>query len=355
MKKTIYSLSLLLMLFSLISCDDEKDDTSAPGVVQNLKFVSGYGMITLTWENPTDEDFRYTDIRYKIKDKEYSNKVSSFADSVTIMGFPAKGDYTFNITTVDKSDNRSSVVDFTATSDSSAFNVVASSVTAIADFGGAKIGVKNTTNQSVVIDVKYKDDKGATIVKTYSNTESTEINISGLNTDKRDFEVKVYDKNKEYSSEPKVFEITPLLEIEIDKTNWEIVDFSSDIADGNSGLIKYVIDGDVNTFWHSNWADASKAYPHHFVIDMKEPAVVSRFQIARRQGDNRGFVKCAAYVSNDGTNFTHLGDFDFDAESDEFQSYSVKTEQKYRYFKFVALEGPNFYAFLAEINIFGSL
>lgn len=139
----------------------------------------------------------------------------------------------------------------------------------------------------------------------------------------------------------------------LDKTNWEIVDFSTEEpAEGApNGLASAAIDGDLGTFWHTQWNGGSPEFPHHITIDLKEVAVLSGLTAFRRQGDGRGQTSFQILTSMDGENFEDQGTFDYDNQIDS-QSYGLGLPTA-RYVKYVALTGPNFFAFLAELDLEG--
>ncbi|TAJ11793.1 DUF3823 domain-containing protein [Marinilabiliaceae bacterium JC017] len=150
-------------------------------------------------------------------------------------------------------------------------------------------------------------------------------------------------------------EFEPATEEKMDRGNWTVHDFSSEEpAEGNgNGVVTAVFDGDLGTFWHSAWAETSPDYPHHFSINIGETKEITGFECARRQGNSGGPTKIQMLVSSDGKNWIDLGTFDFDGTSDAVQKFDVE-HTKMNYFKFVALEGPYNYAFLAEINLYVS-
>src|SRR3546814_19925930 len=58
-----------------------------------------------------------------------------------------------------------------------------------------------------------------------------------------------------------------------DRSAWTIVDFSSEEANGegpNNGRAVFVLDGDNQTFWHSQWQGDSPPPPHHTTEDLGE-------------------------------------------------------------------------------------
>lgn len=144
--------------------------------------------------------------------------------------------------------------------------------------------------------------------------------------------------------------------VKLDKTNWVIKDFSTEEpAEGApNGLASSAIDGKLNTFWHSQWNGASPGYPHHFTIDLKSMVKLSKVEVFRRQGDNRGQTQFQILTSLDGTNFVSQGIFEYDRNVNS-ASYNLVSLPLARYVRYVATQGPNFFAFLAEIDLYGQV
>ncbi|MFT3903778.1 MAG: DUF1735 domain-containing protein [Niabella sp.] len=105
----------------------------------------------------------------------------------------------------------------------------------------------------------------------------------------------------------------------ISKTDWEIVEVSSDQADGVGGLAKYCIDGDVNTCWLSKYSKVNNVrpvHPHHVTIDMKDMKTLHALQIFGRitqegkSSQDYLFPRTLHIeVSNDGENWESAGIF----------------------------------------------
>ena len=147
----------------------------------------------------------------------------------------------------------------------------------------------------------------------------------------------------------------------LDRTSWEVIDFSSEEpAEAQwgppiQGLVTATLDGELGTFWHTAWAESSPDFPHHFTVDMKETARMLAVDCARRQGNGGGHTKFQILTSNDGENFTDQGIFDFDSKTNDVQLFPLAFLPEARYFKFVALEGPNNFTFLSEFNVYGQV
>ena len=155
-------------------------------------------------------------------------------------------------------------------------------------------------------------------------------------------------------------EFEPAVEEKMDKSGWNVHDFSSDEpAEAEwsdydyQGTVKATYDGLLETFWHSAWAETSPDYPHHFSINIGETKEIRAFECYRRQGNSGGPTKIQLLASSDGETWTDLGTFDFDGTSDSAQRFDVEHTEA-SYIKFVALEGPYNYAFLAEMDIYVS-
>jgi PKD repeat protein len=154
----------------------------------------------------------------------------------------------------------------------------------------------------------------------------------------------------------------PVLQIaKIDKLTWTIVDFSSEEpAESNwgppiQGLVRAAFDDDLSTFWHTAWANEQPDYPHWFIIDMGKTVTIASFECFRRQGDNRGPTEVQFMTSLDGITWVDQGTYPFNPDTDSGQIFTMSSYPKARYFKFIATKGRSHFAFLAEINVYGSV
>ena len=64
------------------------------------------------------------------------------------------------------------------------------------------------------------------------------------------------------------------------------------------------IDGNPNTFWHTQWLGSSPVHPHQIIVDMGSAQEVGGFRYLPRPGGGNGTIAAYKfYVSNDGTNW----------------------------------------------------
>jgi hypothetical protein len=365
MKREIYFLVGFVFSLLFVACSDENNDVSALSPVSNVQVTAGYGQLMLSWVNPPEEDFYYVDVTYTDANGNHiSNKVSKFSiDTLrkvsidTLRGFTDTNKYDLTLTAYTLSGKHSAPVIVSGTPLEPAFNVALNSVTMVSDFGGAIIKWENSTGQKLTLQVRYKNDANEKTTAIFDASESGSGSISGLSATERVFEAFFTDALGNNSA-AKTFTIIPMAEVKIDKAKWTVLSYSSqEPAEGGNpnGLVIAAFDDNLSTYWHTQWSGASPGYPHFFAVDMHQEVTVSRVVCNRRKGDSRGQTKFQILTSLDGVNWEDQGSFDFNSSSDADQSYRLVKNPRARYFKYVALQGPNFFAFLGEITIYGSL
>ncbi|MBR8535074.1 DUF4959 domain-containing protein [Carboxylicivirga sediminis] len=356
--KPIYKYLILMIVgCMLFACEKEEGETTPPGPVSNIEAISDYGSVKLSWTNPTDEDLFYVDINYTDeKGKARSVKASKYSQEKVIEGFGNTDSNEFTLTAYDENGNASEKQSVTANANTPPYELVIGTVDLKPDFGGVKVSWVNETGKKVKVVVSYTDEDQQEQSVSFNALETGVGSIGGLTVQEYTFSVIATDVY-EHKSEPVIFTATPLVEEQIDRTGWAVVDFSSEEpAEGApNGLVTASFDGELGTFWHTQWNGGSPDYPHWFIIDMGQQVAVSKFECYRRQGDSRGQTKIQLLGSVDGITWTDYGEFDFDATIDDGQQFAIAGSPQMRYFKYVAVEGPNFFAFLSEIYIYGGV
>ncbi|SFW56937.1 F5/8 type C domain-containing protein [Sinomicrobium oceani] len=136
-----------------------------------------------------------------------------------------------------------------------------------------------------------------------------------------------------------------------DKTNWQIIDVSSEETVNENGAVAHVLDGNPQTYWHSRWNTDTPGYPHYFVVDMKEELQSKGFVIYQRVG-RRAINAYEIEVSSDSMAWETLAEGSL--EDTYEQVITLAGETKFRYFRFTAKsshDGEPFAA-LAEIGVY---
>jgi len=85
-----------------------------------------------------------------------------------------------------------------------------------------------------------------------------------------------------------------------DRKGWKVVRVDSEETAGENGRGSNVLDGDGNTFWHTEWSAKSPKHPHEIVIDLGQPRKITGFRYLPRQGGTvNGRVKDYEFFVSD--------------------------------------------------------
>ena len=92
-----------------------------------------------------------------------------------------------------------------------------------------------------------------------------------------------------------------------DRSDWKVVDFSSQEAVGegaDNGRAVFALDGNTNTYWHTQWKDGRPGPPHYITIDMGVSKRILGSALVDRQNVNSGRPENVQYfVSENGTDW----------------------------------------------------
>ncbi|MCQ2266449.1 MAG: discoidin domain-containing protein, partial [Bacteroidaceae bacterium] len=119
---------------------------------------------------------------------------------------------------------------------------------------------------------------------------------------------------------------------------------SSPFTDSQEGSLKNLIDGDLKTFWHSDWHHGRvQPHSHYLQVELHEPVKGDvTATIGRRQGTlNNHPVLISVEASSDGTNYVNVGQMQFPYERqsvafgiDPLPSATFHLDQKSKYLRF---------------------
>ncbi len=142
------------------------------------------------------------------------------------------------------------------------------------------------------------------------------------------------------------------------RTAWTATASSEELVGEGSvnGRTTALFDGDINTFWHSQWAGATPPYPHWITVDMKTAVKAISVDLTARQNNANGMTKFTLEGSTDGTTWTNLkkggGNFTFDPANKASQGYAVPSTTAIRYLRVTMTEGKVASSHLAEIEVY---
>lgn len=122
----------------------------------------------------------------------------------------------------------------------------------------------------------------------------------------------------------------------------------------DNGRVIHMLDGDNNTFWHSEWTVGGATMPYEFVLDLGEEYNVTGVTWLSRQNNNNGHIATAnIYVSNDESSFSDATLISV-GNTNDLQTITFD-EKVGRYLKLEVLSNHpgNINASLAEFNVLG--
>ena len=219
------------------------------------------------------------------------------------------------------------------------------SVAGLPDYKGAKI-VKGLT-QGLFSVVKLQDDD---VVLKIDNKKINNIKdfASRIGSGKRFKTISVWRFQKMIVLDvPDPSEIPVLLS----RRKWKVVSFDSQARGYEARL---AIDGDANSFWHTQFEPTEPPYPHELVVDMGAESTLHSLEVLPRQGSSHPRIKgFKLFLSTDGKTWNKPvleGKF---KDTDSEQSFPVN-KVKARYFKLVGLSGyTRKAAAISEIAFYG--
>ncbi|MFB2120925.1 BT_3987 domain-containing protein [Parapedobacter sp. 2B3] len=148
---------------------------------------------------------------------------------------------------------------------------------------------------------------------------------------------------------------------ELSKTSWEVASFSSEetVGEGpDNGHAKHAIDGNPDTFWHTQYRDANPAHPHYLVIDLGSTQALHGLRIFGRSSWAPGRpLDIEILVSDDEVNWIAAGAYALDGDVAENEVSFIDNGQKTidgRYIKIVvnrSFTGSN-HTCIAEVEAF---
>lgn len=144
------------------------------------------------------------------------------------------------------------------------------------------------------------------------------------------------------------------------KSNWTVSAFSSQEAGGEgpvNGYAAAIIDGDVNTFWHSRWSSSAPTAPHSLTVDMGRSLTINGFAFTQRQSLTRNIMNLKVEISTNGTTWTTVTGSPFSlAQIKEIQMKGLPSPVSCRFFRMTVVANADVYdgsqfAALAEVDV----
>jgi hypothetical protein len=91
----------------------------------------------------------------------------------------------------------------------------------------------------------------------------------------------------------------------VPKVKLKVVNVDSEETNSQNGYAENAVDGNPNTYWHTQWSGNSPGLPHEIIIELLPPSVIKGLTYLPRQdeSDHGTIQDYEFYVSDDGRNF----------------------------------------------------
>lgn len=111
----------------------------------------------------------------------------------------------------------------------------------------------------------------------------------------------------------------------LDRSGWTVLAASSEEPRegewGHSGLKEACIDGDLNTFWSTDWSTSHPQPPHWITFDLGENTHIQGIAIRAREEGYDGAKTMNLEVSDNGTDWTLAGEFKDIPAAGQYRSF----------------------------------
>lgn len=107
---------------------------------------------------------------------------------------------------------------------------------------------------------------------------------------------------------------------DVDRTGWTVKANTEELTGETSEAMPHngqavsLLDGDLNTFWHSAWSgSAAPPLPHEIIFDMQNSQDIMSIELVRRRypSNNKDLKTAIFSISNDKVSWTEVGQMDF--------------------------------------------
>jgi hypothetical protein len=235
---------------------------------------------------PNDPDLLY--VKGKYRDENDIQKeviVSSYIDSLNIIGFGETGDYPVDVTAIDTGNNESEAERVIISPLEAPIHAILESIEGVQDFGGINISYLNPTRAEVSLNMSVEEENGEIAFKEsfFTSQANSSYSFRGYDAEPTVFVIYVEDRWGNQTIR-KSFEITPLEDEFLDKGFFSIVSMPGDESFSEYGFsANQIWDGSWSSQWncgHTNFL----SLPHQLTLDLGQMANLNRFKLYQRGG-----------------------------------------------------------------------
>jgi hypothetical protein len=139
--------------------------------------------------------------------------------------------------------------------------------------------------------------------------------------------------------------------LDVDKSLWKIIHVDS--QQPGEGEAANCIDGNPNTYWHTNWTSTREKMPHDLQIDLGRSYTLAGVTYLPRQGQSNGRIEdYELYAAQSVDHWSRVARGRF-ANSADRQRVLFRSPINARYIKLIALSehSGEYYTSLAELDV----
>jgi hypothetical protein len=370
MKKKInlYLILVIIIFISLFPACKKMDATytkfvvpagiTYPGKANSLVAHSGINRIQLSWLRGTDPKVVKARIFWNNFTDSVEVAIAANQDVInyTIENLP-ENTYSFIVKTYDNKGNVSIPVEAIGTSYGESYkktllNISVSKTTiSLGDSLAVTWGAADITNGAIATEVRYKDATGKmVVVRSAISKTSTDIpNFTGPTFEYRTiFLPNLFAIDTCYTSYSVYNDIYLLLKKGMTITA-DVFEPTAQLPNGSPDLL---LDDNVETYWHSRQV-ATLKFPHWLAVDLQKERFIQKVVLnARTSNFSNNFTAFTIQKSIDGINWVDCQAYTFGTATGP-QTFTLTAPVTTRYIRFYLTKGPQYYAHLAEITVWG--
>lgn len=288
--KTLLGVIAITAGFFAAGCKEEHvaplpDSGAIPQLVNNVKVQNINGGAKISYVVPADPNLMYVEAEWEHKGVKRNTKASYYGDTLLLEGFGDTLACDVTLFSVNKREIRSASQRITVKPLTPPVKLVGDGLQVKPDFGGVNITFENVTGGDIVIVILAEDANGKMkqLDAFYTGLTRGEYNIRGLKAEPYKFGFYVKDRWGNIS-DTLTAELTPLFEVELDKTKFkELNPYPGDV-NGNLYSAAYpmrlLFDGKTTTIFVTG---QTIGLPCSFSIDLGVKANLSRMKYFQRQ------------------------------------------------------------------------
>ncbi|MBJ6366668.1 DUF5000 domain-containing lipoprotein [Snuella sedimenti] len=311
--KKILSL-LLVCTFILLACQEDYEhnpitsDDVIPSAIENLSYTSINGGFDISYDLPSDKDLLYVKAVYENSKGEMAEvRASIYDNKIQILGFGDTSEKEVTVYAVDRSENVSKGVSFTASPLMPPVHIIKGAMEITPDFGGAKFKWVNEQQTPIAILLFAENEQGEleNVHTVYTSQSETSHSLRGFESVPQPFAAVIRDRYDNFSDTiypgtPDKL-LTPLFEERLDKAKFQkVVLANDDNWDAWEGDYWNAFDDDLGSIVHTQ---GDHPRPSIMTIDLGANVVLSRIKLFQRAPNQQHW----AYTHGNPKSYTLYG------------------------------------------------